>query len=263
MLWSVIPIHSSPARRASRAISSSVPVPSLKTEWMWRAPGLWCGTNLYYGPMTNERRHGDPPPATGGAGTLGEPADDDWLRETPISERVVYRGHYLTFRVDTIRHADGVERERELVLHPGAVAIVALHGDDVLMIRQWRHATGGALLEIPAGTIDVLADGSLEDPAVCAARELSEETGMRAARWRDLGAFWTAPGFTDEHMHLYLAQDLSPDDDSTGPEPDEHLRLVRRPWREAVAAAERGEIEDAKSLVGLLRLARMAERGEL
>jgi ADP-ribose pyrophosphatase len=167
--------------------------------------------------------------------------DDERLQETTVAERVVYQGKYLTFRVDTVRDADGGEHERELVLHPGAVAIVALDGDDVLLVRQWRHATGGALLEIPAGTIDPLADGSSEPPEVCAARELGEETGRQAARWRDLGAL---PGYA-------------------GPQPDERLDLVRMPWRDAVVAAERGEIHDAKSLVGLFQLARLAERGEL
>jgi ADP-ribose pyrophosphatase len=189
--------------------------------------------------------------------------DDERLQETTVAERVVYQGKYLTFRVDTVRDADGGEHERELVLHPGAVAIVALDGDDVLLVRQWRHATGGALLEIPAGTIDPLADGSSEPPEVCAARELGEETGRQAARWRDLGAFWTAPGFSDEYMHLFLAQELSPLPGYAGPQPDERLDLVRMPWRDAVVAAERGEIHDAKSLVGLFQLARLAERGEL
>jgi ADP-ribose diphosphatase len=214
---------------------------------MWSAPGLRWVTNLYYGAMTR-----DP-----------ERRNDAHLQETTVDERVVFQGSYLTFRVDTIRDPDGVERTREVVLHPGAVAIVALDGEDVLLVRQWRHATGGALLEIPAGTVDLLEDGTPEAPAVCAARELAEETGRQAARWTHLGAFWTAPGFTDEHMHLYLARDLSPSRDDAGPAPDERLDLVRMPWRAAVEAADCGEIQDAKSIVGLLRLARLADRGEL
>lgn len=193
----------------------------------------------------------------------GAPPDDGALRETTVGGRVVYQGRYLTFRVDTIRDAGGVEREREFVGHPGAVAIVALDGEDVLLVRQWRHATGDTLLEIPAGTIDTLPDGAPEDPATCAARELAEETGYVAARWRELGTFWTAPGFTNEYMHLYLARDLSAVADYTGPEPDEHLALVRMPWRQALDMADRGEIRDAKSLVGIFHLARLADRGEL
>jgi ADP-ribose pyrophosphatase len=196
-------------------------------------------------------------------GDVAQPGEDARLREKTAAERVVFQGRYLTFRVDTIVDPEGHEHEREIVLHPGAVAIVALDGEDVLLVRQWRHATGGALLEIPAGTVDILDDGTPEEPAVCAVRELGEETGRQAARWTELGAFWTAPGFTDEHMHLYLARDLSPAVGSRGPDPGERLELVRMPWREAVAMAERGEIHDAKSIVGLLRLARLADRGAL
>ena len=204
--------------------------------------------------------HGAPGGARAGA---HETDADGRLRETTVRERVVYEGSYLTFRADTILDAEGREHQREIVLHPGAVAVVALDGDYVLFVRQWRHATGGPLLEIPAGTIDVLEDGTLEEPDRCAARELAEETGRVAGRWTHLADFWTAPGFTDEHMHLYLARDLRPDRNGAGPDEDERLELTRMPWREAVAAAERGEIRDAKSLVGLLMLARLADRGDL
>ena len=126
------------------------------------------------------------------------------------------------------------------------------------MVRQWRVAAGQALLEIPAGTLDVADDGSIEDPDLAARRELEEETGMRAGTWRLLARFYSAPGFTSELMHLYLATDLRPaDGHRLGPDEDEHLLLEPMPWREALAAAERGEVADAKSLVGLLWLARI------
>ena len=126
------------------------------------------------------------------------------------------------------------------------------------MVRQWRVAAGQALLEIPAGTLDVADDGSIEDPDLAARRELEEETGMRAGTWRLLARFYSAPGFTSELMHLYLATDLRPaDGHRLGPDEDEHLLLDPMPWREALAAAERGEVADAKSLVGLLWLARI------
>ncbi len=143
------------------------------------------------------------------------------------------------------------------------MAILALDADDrVALVRQWRLPADDALLEIPAGGLDVAADGSKEDPEVAARRELEEETGMRAATWRKLGAFYSAPGFTDELMHLYLATDLAPasPDGRLGPDEDERLILEWRPWREAVAAAENGAIRDAKSIVGLFWLARL--RGE-
>jgi ADP-ribose pyrophosphatase len=188
---------------------------------------------------------------------------DEHLRETTIDRRVVHEGRFITFRVDTIEDADGRPHQREVVDHPGAVAVLPLDGDELLLVRQFRLAAGRALLEIPAGTLDRAEDGTLEEPDVCAPRELAEETGHRAADWRKLGRFWTAPGFATEEMHLYLARDLTPVEGYAGPEPDERLDLVRLPWREAVERAEAGEIQDAKTLVGVFWLARLADRGEL
>jgi ADP-ribose pyrophosphatase len=143
------------------------------------------------------------------------------------------------------------------------VAIVAVDGDDrVALVRQWRVAADGALLEIPAGGLDAGDDGSKEDPEQAARRELEEETGLRASQWRKLAAFYTAPGFTDEYMHLFLATDLSPahPDGRLGPDEDERLILEWLPWRAAVDAVERGEIRDAKSIIGLSWLARLRDR---
>ena len=164
----------------------------------------------------------------------------------------------MTFRVDTIERADGSRHQREIVGHPGAVAIVALDGDDrVLLVRQFRTAADRALLEIPAGTLDVDPEtGAIEDPDLAAPRELEEETGQRAGSWEKLGSFWTAPGFATELMHLYLATDLhEAEGGRLGPDEDEALVLVSVPADEAIAAARDGRIEDAKSIVGLLRLA--------
>jgi len=176
-----------------------------------------------------------------------------------VASDVLYRGRYLTFRVDTIERADGSRATRDIAGHPGAVAILALDAEDrVLLVRQFRLAAGQALLEIPAGTLDTAADGSVEDPDVAAPRELEEETGMRAGTWRLLGRFYTAPGFTEERMSLYLATDLRPaDGDRLGPDEDERLLVERLPWEDAIAAAEQGEIHDAKSLVALFWLARL------
>lgn len=138
------------------------------------------------------------------------------------------------------------------------MAILAVDDEDrVLLVRQWRSAAGQALLEIPAGTLDVADDGSIEDPDLAARRELEEETGMRAGSWQLVARFYTAPGFTSELMRLYLATDLRlADGHRLGPDDDEHLLLERMPWRDALAAADRGDIADAKSLVGLFWLAR-------
>jgi ADP-ribose pyrophosphatase len=193
----------------------------------------------------------------------GSPISDDHLRETTVEQRVVHRGRFITFRVDTVEDAGGGRHQREVVDHPGAVAVIPLDGEDLLLVRQYRSPAGRALLEIPAGTLDRHPDGSIEPPDEAAPRELAEETGHRAARWRRLGTFWTAPGFASEAMTLYLATELTAIDGYDGPEPDERLDLVRLPWREALALAETGRIEDAKSLVGIFWLARLAERGNL
>jgi ADP-ribose pyrophosphatase len=128
----------------------------------------------------------------------------------------------------------------------------------VLLVRQYRSAAERLLLEVPAGTLDPAEGGGTEDPDLAARRELEEETGYRAGRWRKLTEFFTAPGFTSELMHLYLAEDLRPaDGERLGPDDDERLHLERLPWRDAVAAVERGDIADAKSIVALLWLARL------
>jgi ADP-ribose pyrophosphatase len=176
-----------------------------------------------------------------------------------VDSTVLHEGRYLTFRVDTIERTDGSRSTREIAGHPGAVAILAVDDDDnLLFVRQFRLAAGQVLLEIPAGTLDTADDGTVEDPDVAAPRELEEETGLRAGSWRLLGRFYTAPGFTEELMSLYLATDLRPaHGDRLGPDEDERLLALRVPWREAIAMADRGEIQDAKSLVGLLWLARL------
>ena len=187
----------------------------------------------------------------------------DDLTERVVESRVIHRGHYLTFRIDTIERPDGTRAERDVVGHPGAVAIVAIdEADRVLMVRQYRVPAGQALLEIPAGTLDIDPNtGATEDHALAARRELEEETGYRAASWRHLTSFWTAPGFATELMHLWLATDLSPaHENRLGPDEDERLELERIPWAEVLAASERGKIADAKSLVGLLLVDRLMDR---
>jgi ADP-ribose pyrophosphatase len=189
-------------------------------------------------------------------------AKPDQLTERLVSSEILHRGRILEFRVDTVERLDGRRLRRDVAGHPGAVAVVALDAEGrVLLVRQWRHPAGRTLLEIPAGTLDRdPATGTTEDPAAAARRELEEETGSRASRWELLADFWTTPGFTSERMYLYLATELVvAGDGALGPDEDEALQLVRLPWREAVAAAERGQIHDAKTLVGLLWLARRLE----
>jgi ADP-ribose pyrophosphatase len=195
-------------------------------------------------------------------GAAGEDAPDP-LRERLISSEVLKQGRILEFRIDTVEAADGHRSTRDIAGHPGGVCVVAIDPQDrVLLVRQWRHATGKALLEIPAGTLDRDDDGSIEDHALAGARELEEETGSRAGTWRYLGGFYTAPGFTSELMHLYLATDLTPvSEGGLAPDEDERLELYPMPFGEALAMAQRGELQDAKTLVGLLWVARLREAG--
>ena len=167
--------------------------------------------------------------------------------------------------MDTIRRADGSGGTRDVVGHPGAVAVLAVDDDRrVLLVRQWRIPAERAMLEIPAGTLD-LHDGVIEDPDLAARRELEEETGHRAASWRKLAEFWTAPGFASELMHLYLATGIvgASGDDRLVPDEDERLELSHVAIDEAVAMVERGEIADAKTILGILWLDRLARAGEI
>jgi ADP-ribose pyrophosphatase len=166
-----------------------------------------------------------------------------------LDSREIYAGRVFDLREELVRLPNGHQTRLQLIRHPGAAAIVPLaDSGEVVLVRQYRHATGGWLLEVPAGTLD-----PAEAPIDCARRELAEEAGCEAAEFVDLGWVWTTPGFTDERIWLYLASGLRPaaqklDDDET-------LSVERLPLSEAVARAERGEIEDAKSVCALLRAA--------
>ncbi len=158
---------------------------------------------------------------------------------TPDESRTVYDGKLFDVTVERWG-----EHEREIVEHPGAVAIVAVDGDDtVALVRQRREAARKLLLELPAGTLE---EG--ESPLDSARRELEEETGLRGGSWRELAAFYTTPGFCRERMHLFAAEGVERGDAS--PEDDEDLEVVR--WRVDEIPARLGEIEDAKTLAGLL-----------
>lgn len=189
---------------------------------------------------------------------------DDDLVERLVERQVLPGGTYLTFVRDTVVSSDGLRRSRDIVLHPGAAAMLAVLPDRrVLLVRQYRHASGEVLLELPAGTLDVLADGATEDPLVAAKRELFEETGHRAGSWRKLAEFFTAPGFANELMHLYLATDVVADPTHEGPEEDERLELEVMPFDEALQLAENGTIRDAKTILGLCLADRLASTGKL
>jgi len=189
---------------------------------------------------------------------LADLGEADAALEQQISERrTVHTGRYISVERDTVVMPDGGSSERDIVVHPGAVVIAPLDAEgNLLFVTQFRLPVGGALLELPAGTLDV-HDGVTEDPLAAAHRELEEETGYRAGSLERLGGFWTAPGFSTEYITLYLATDLRPaTENRLSPDEDENLRLSRIHWRDAVAAVELGVIEDAKSIAGILLLAR-------
>ncbi len=194
-----------------------------------------------------------------------QPFGDDPLEEHVVERMVVHTGRYLEFRVDTIERADGTTGTRDTVGHPGAIAVLALDDDRrLLMVRQWRIPAERALLEIPAGTLDI-EDGVIEDPDLAAPRELEEETGHRATTWRKLSTFWTAPGFATELMHLYLATGIAGADEGSrlSPDEDERLELVHCSIPDAIAMIGSGEISDAKSILGVLWVDRLARNGEV
>jgi ADP-ribose pyrophosphatase len=162
----------------------------------------------------------------------------------------VFDGRVLELRLERVRLPNGAECELEVIRHQGASAVVPLTADGkVLMLRQYRHATGDYLLEVPAGKLD----GGAEDPEVCAHRELEEETGFRAGNLESLGWIWTTPGFSDEKIWLYLATDLRPG--RLNLEADEVIELVEISLEDAVEMALNGKITDSKSICALLRAA--------
>lgn len=167
-----------------------------------------------------------------------------------MSSRAIYRGKVLDLFLDDVTLPNGRRTQLEIVRHPGAAAVVPFVSPrEVLLIRQYRYAAGGRILEVPAGKLD-----AGEDPKRCAARELEEETGWRAGRIEPLGAIWTTPGFCDERIHLFAAFDLEETAHDRGP--DELIEVVRTPLPQALDRIWDGGIEDSKSVAALLHAAR-------
>lgn len=189
-------------------------------------------------------------------------AADEELEERVVGSEVIYRGRYMVLEKDAIVRPDGSDSSRDIVIHPGAVVVAPLDTDDrLLLVVQYRLAGNGAMLELPAGTLDV-HDNVVEDPEAAAHRELEEETGYRAGRMERIGGYYSAPGFLTEYLSLFLATDLhAAVRDRLSPDEDERIRLVRLHWRDAIAAIEAGVIEDSKSIAGILLLARRLEAG--
>jgi ADP-ribose pyrophosphatase len=163
-----------------------------------------------------------------------------------MPRKIIYQGHKITLALDSAELPDGQTVQRDVVLHPGAVAILpVIDAERICLVRNHRPIVGETLLEVPAGTLE-----PGEPPEAAAVRELSEETGYQAARWRKLAAFIPSPGVLSERTHLFVAQDLTP-----GPlhlEKDEELQPQVVSWQQALAWALDGTIHDAKTLIAIL-----------
>ena len=170
------------------------------------------------------------------------------MTERLIRSRRAYEGKLINLRVDEVELQSGRTATREVVEHPGAVAMVPWDGRRVALVRQWRHPAERALLEVPAGTLD-----PGEVPMTTAVRELAEECGLAAGRWDEGPSFFTAPGFCTELMHLYLATDLT--DAPSAADDDESIEVEWLDLDEAMAAVDDGRIADAKTIAGILWLA--------
>jgi ADP-ribose pyrophosphatase len=178
----------------------------------------------------------------------GRKDEDDFMNapgfET-LQRQTIFEGKVVRLYVDKVKLPNGKEAEREVIKHSGAVGMVALDGEGwIFLVRQYRHATGEDLLEIPAGK---LSPG--EAPVDCARRELMEEVGFGAGEWLELSSFYTSPGFSDEMLYLYLGRNL--EKGQAHPDEDEFLEVIHVPLEEALAMVARNEIRDSKSVAGI------------
>ena len=179
------------------------------------------------------------------------------MHERIIHTARIYDGHLVKLDLHKVEFPDGKHSKREIVKHPGAVAIVALDDKgNVLLVRQFRLAANDFILEIPAGTLD-----PGEPPENCARRELREEVGYEPKKLESIGGIFTAPGYTTEFIHLFLATDLV--ESPLARDTDEFLEVVHMPLKDALKLIDDGKIIDSKTLAGLLRALRYLEtRGQ-
>jgi ADP-ribose pyrophosphatase len=171
-----------------------------------------------------------------------------------MPSETVYVGRRIRVEVDTLTTPDGKTIRRDAIRHPGAVVILpVLDAECVVLLRNFRFVVGETLWEVPAGTVE--PNEALE---TCARRELLEETGYQAARWRSLGYLYASPGVLDEKLHLFVAEELTPG--PARPEPDEQLHAVTVRFDDAIRMCLAGEIRDAKTITSLLLWERLREQ---
>jgi ADP-ribose pyrophosphatase len=172
------------------------------------------------------------------------------MHEKILSTQRLFSGRVVTLDLNEVELPDGQHQKREIICHPGAVAVVAIDNQNhILLVRQYRSASAQVMSEIPAGILNVG-----EEPRLAAIRELQEETGYKPGKIESLGGFYTAPGYTTEYIHLFVATELV--ESSLPPDEDEFIELNHVALADAVAMVERGEIEDAKTIIALLMFAR-------
>ena len=171
--------------------------------------------------------------------------------EKPLRRISSYRGVVVELTEDMVELTNGAHTVREVVHHPGGVCVAAVDNDGaVALVRQYRYPFGMTLLELPAGKLE-----PGEDPFPAARRELSEETGLEAGTWRDMGFIYVSPGISTEKLYLYLATDLR--QGAAHPDPNEFLDVERMPLSKLVDMVESDQVHDAKTVVGALRAARL------
>ncbi len=169
------------------------------------------------------------------------------FREIPLQESKVYEGLIVNVRRDKAKLHDGTVVNREVVEHPGGVAVFAIDEEDrVVMVRQYRYAVGEEVLELPAGKLE-----PGEDPQLCAIRELSEETGVSPGEVHPLGYTYSSPGIFAEKVHLFFARNLSQGEAS--PDEGEFLDVVRIPLRKLLKMIEAHQIRDGKTVIGIMK----------
>ncbi len=167
--------------------------------------------------------------------------------ERKVTGKTVFEGHIIQVELDEIALPNGRPAQREVVRHPGGVCVLALDQDgQVTLVRQYRYPMGEHIIELPAGKLD-----PGEEPSVAARRELEEETGLRAGKLTYLGYLLASPGFCDERLHMFLAQELEQLD--SHPDEDEFLDVFTMPYSELLSKVMAGELHDAKSVAITLK----------
>ncbi len=184
------------------------------------------------------------------------PGEPDWKKgdftEAPVSSETVFQGRLLHVKRDRVRMPDGKQAEREYIVHPGAVVVIALTDrGELVMERQYRYALGRDFFELPAGKID-----PGEEPETTARRELAEETGYRAAKWTRLGAVHPSIGYASERIEIFLAEGLTAA--GASPDDEEFLEIFTLPLATAIEWVRTGAITDSKSIAALFWMDKLA-----